>query len=40
MTFGWNVSPVDYRDDELDIVGDGDDLGVVDPDDLHDLDDD
>ncbi|MGE5760304.1 MAG: hypothetical protein ACM37V_08115 [Gemmatimonadota bacterium] len=40
MAFGWDASPVDYRDDELDIVGDGDDLGVVDLDDLGDLDDD
>ena len=38
MAYGWGGSRVDYRDDELDIVGDGDDLGVVDRDDLRDLD--
>jgi hypothetical protein len=31
---------VDYRDDELDIVGDGDDLGLVDLDDPRDVDED
>ena len=40
MAFSWDAAPVDYRDDELDIVGDGDDLGAVDLDDLPDLDDD
>lgn len=39
MTFGWDASPVDYRDDELDVVvDDGDDAGMVDLDDLHHLD--
>jgi hypothetical protein len=31
---------VDYRDDQLDVVDDGDGLRVVDLDDLRDLDDD
>lgn len=38
MAFGWDALPVDYRDDELEVVGDGDDLGVVDLDDLRYLD--
>jgi hypothetical protein len=40
MAFGWGGSPVDYRDDELDLVDDGDDPGGADLDDLCDLDDD
>ena len=41
MTFdGWDALPVDYRDDELDVVDDGDDAGMPALDDLHDLDDD
>lgn len=38
MGYGWGGSPVDYRDDELELVEDGEDLGVVDLDDLRDLD--
>jgi hypothetical protein len=33
-------SSVDYRDDELDLIDEGDDLGGVDLDDLRDLDED
>lgn len=37
MAFGWGGTLVDYRDDELDLVNDGDDPAVT-PDDLRDLD--
>jgi hypothetical protein len=37
MTFSWDASPVDYRDDELDLAEDSDDLAVT-LDDLRDLD--
>ncbi|MGE5760471.1 MAG: hypothetical protein ACM37V_08980 [Gemmatimonadota bacterium] len=40
MAFGWDASPVDYRDDELDLTDDGDDPRAADLDDLRDLDDD
>jgi hypothetical protein len=40
VAYGWGGSPVDYRDDELDLVEDGDGPGVVDLGDLRDLDDD
>ena len=40
MAFGSGGSPIDYRDDELDLVDDGVDRGSVDLDDLCDLDED
>ncbi len=40
MGFGWGGSPMDYRDDELDVVEDGDEPAGIDPDDLGDRDDD
>src|SRR5512143_1763436 len=40
MAFRCGCAPVDYRDDELDVVTDGDDLGLADLDDLRDVDDD
>jgi hypothetical protein len=36
--FGWGRSPVDYRDEEFDLVDAGDDPGGIDPDDLGDVD--
>lgn len=40
MAFGWGASPVDYRDDEPDLIEDDDGgvAGLDDVDDLCDLD--
>jgi hypothetical protein len=38
VPFGWDASPVDYRDDEFDVVDD-DGRGLSDVDDLCDQDD-
>jgi hypothetical protein len=38
--FVWDALPVDYRDDEVDVIDDGDDHVRVDLGDLRDLDDD